>query len=199
MEFHLIYAGGLIKSAADKRTRVWEKHAIRRHLHYQMKRLWETHPALRSYGDKTIEERGRASHKYLDVMAHNYERSDIGFIPLITTSNGLVCTLDILFLRADRPRTVLQGGGDIDTRIKVLIDALRIPADASEMIKGIGDEPDPNPMYCLLQDDKLITTLKVTNDRLLFTMDAGENEACLVIRVETANVDPFGSPWELNL
>ncbi|MGB8479122.1 MAG: hypothetical protein WCE63_09800 [Acidobacteriaceae bacterium] len=36
-------------------------------------------------------------------------------------------------------------------------------------------------------------------DRLLFTMDEGQNEACLVICVETANVDPFGSPWELHL
>jgi hypothetical protein len=34
---------------------------------------------------------------------------------------------------------------------------------------------------------------------LVCRLDEGPNEACLIIRVETANVDPFGSPWELHL
>jgi len=198
MEFHLIYAGGLIKSANAKGV-VWEKHAIRHHLHAQMKRLWETHPALHEYASRTIEEQGRPPIKFLDNLAHSYERAGIGFIPLMTASNGLVCSLDILFLRSDRPGTILQSGGDIDNRIKFLIDALRIPSDASEMRKRPSDEPDPNPMYCLLQDDKLITTLRVKTDRLLFTIGDAANEACVIIRVETAQVDPFGSPWELHL
>jgi hypothetical protein len=199
MEFYLIYAGGLLKSAGNKNRRTWEKHAIRRDLHSQMKRLWETHPASRYYADKTVEERGQRPRRFLDAMAHNFERSGVGFIPLITAANGLACSLDILFLRPDRPGTILQGGRDIDNRMKLLIDALRIPSGGSEMQKREGDEPDANPMYCLLEDDNLITSLKVKTDRLLFTMGEGQNEACLVIRVETANVDPFGSPWELHL
>lgn len=131
-------------------------------------------------------------------MAKNYERSGIGFIPLITAPNGLVCRLDVLLLRQDQPGTILQRGGDIDNRIKLLIDALRIPSDETEIEKREDDEPDPNPMYWLLQDDNLITNLKVQTDRLLFTMDEGANEACLIIRVETANVGPFGSQWELH-
>jgi hypothetical protein len=93
----------------------------------------------------------------------------------------------------------LQRGGDIDNRVKLLIDALRIPSDASEMKKRTGDDPDPNPMYCLLQDDNLITSFKVKTDRLLFSMGDSANEACVIIRVETAQIDPFGSPWELHL
>jgi hypothetical protein len=196
MEFHLIYAGGLLKSAGSSNHRAWEKHSIRRHLHFQLKKLWETHPALHYYGDKTMGDSGKP---FLDALADEHKRSDIGFIPLITAANGLVCSLDVLFLRPGGPGTILQSGGDIDNRIKLLIDALRIPSDASEMKRHQDDEPDPNPMYCLLENDNLITGFKVQTDRLLFTMGDGPNEACLVIRVETANVDPFGSPWELHL
>ena len=202
MEFHLVYAGGLIKSANAKGV-AWEKHAIRRHLHDQIKRLWETHPALNFYASKVVEQDDEGnptpSRPFLNVLAENYLRAGIGFIPLMTKANGLICSLDILLLRPDRPGTILQRGGDIDNRVKLLIDALRIPSDASEMKKRTGDDPDPNPMYCLLQDDNLITSFKVKTDRLLFSMGDSANEACVIIRVETAQIDPFGSPWELHL
>lgn len=198
MEFHLIYAGDLLKAAGRASTRAWEKHSIRRYLHDQIKRLWETHPALRFYGSKTVEQPGLQPQKFLDALAQTCQQSGIGFIPLVTAPNGLVCSLDVLFLRPDQPGNILNSAGDIDNRIKVLIDALRIPREA-EMRKKEGDEPDPNPMYRLLQDDKLITALKVKTDRLLFPTSSDPNEVCLVIRVETANVDPFGSPWELHL
>jgi hypothetical protein len=201
MEFHLIYAGNLIKSG--KRTRAWEKHSIRRHFHDQLKRLWEIHPALQYYGNKTVERDQNGNEikprPFLDVMAENYSRANVGMIPIITAANGLVCSLDILLLRGSRPGTIMQGGGDIDNQIKVLVDSLRMPADGNEMPIGSEDEPTPNPLYCLMQDDNLITSLKVKTDRLLFTLDQGQSEACAIVRVETANVDPFGSPWELHL
>jgi hypothetical protein len=203
MEFHLVYAGDLLKASGGDR-RAWEKHSIRRHLHGQLKKLWETHPALQYYGNKTVEideneVRLQAPKPFLDHLAHNYERAGIGFIPLMTEANGLVCSLDILFLRPEGPGAILESAGDIDNRMKTLIDALRIPREASEMKRREDDEPDPNPMYCLLQDDKLITTLKVKTDRLLFTRGDSKQEAILVMRIETAQIDPFGSPWELHL
>jgi hypothetical protein len=204
MEFHLVYAGDLLRSAGNANRRTWEKHSIRRHLHEQMKKLWETHPALKSYAARVVEIDDDGTHyhpnkPYLEVVAKRFEKSGIGFIPLITEPNGLVCTLNILFLRPDKPGSILESAGDIDNRIKTLIDALRIPADGSEMKRRPDDDPDPNPMYCLLQDDALITTLKVETDRLLFTRGSSDHEAILVIHVETAQVDPFGSPWELHL
>ena len=203
MEFRLVYAGDLLRSAGNSNRRTWEKHSIRRHLHEQMKRLWEIHPALHYYGDKTVEiddngDRVEPPSPFLDVLAKRYEKSGIGFIPLMTEANGLVCSLNILFLRPEKPGSIRDSAGDIDNRIKTLIDALRIPADASEMKRREGDDPEPNPMYCLLQDDALITSLKVETDRLLITGDS-EHESILVIHVETAQVDPFGSPWELHL
>ena len=54
-------------------------------------------------------------------------------------------------------------------------------------------------MYCLMSDDKLATALKVKTDRLLIATGSSEQEACVVIRVGTSQIDPFGSPWELHL
>jgi hypothetical protein len=204
MEFHLIYTGDLLKSAGNSNRRTWEKHSIRRNLHEQIKRLWETHPALSYYRSRTvaIDDDGtplQPEKSFLDVLARNYEKGGIGFIPLMTEANGLVCSLDILFLRPERPGSIRDSAGDIDNRIKTLLDALRVPADSSEMKRREGDDADHNPTYCLFQDDKLITSLKVKTDRLLFTRGDSEHDAILVIRVETAQVDPFGSPWELHL
>ncbi len=199
MEFHLLYAGDLIRSGGNTNRRTWEKHCLRRHFHEQLKNLWETNPALKYYGDKVLQWDHKPSEPFLQSLAKRYERSGIGFIPIATEANGLVLSLDVLLLRPEQPGAILNSAGDIDNRMKTLIDALRIPADGNEMKRRDGDDPDPNPMYCLMTDDKLVTTLKVQTDRLLFTMGNTEQEACAIIRVETAQVDPFGSPWELHL
>jgi len=199
MEFHLLYAGDLLKAAGRKSTRAWEKHGIRRELHKQLKRLWETHPALKYYADKTVEWDHKPPERFLDNLAKNHERGGIGFIPIATEPNGLVLSLDVLLLRPEGPGQILNSAGDIDNRMKVLIDALRIPADLSEMKVRDGDEANPNPMYCLMTDDKLITALRVKTDRLLLTEGNTEQETCVVIRVETGQIDPYGSPYELHL
>jgi hypothetical protein len=126
MEFHLVYAGDLLRSSGNSNRRTWEKHSIRRHLHAQMKKLWETHPALKSYAAKTVAIGDDGVHLYpekpfLEVVAKTYEKSGVGFIPLITEPNGLVCSLDILFLRPDKPGSILGSAGDIDNRIKCLL------------------------------------------------------------------------------
>jgi hypothetical protein len=199
MQFRLLYAGNLLKAASGKKTRVWEKHSIRRYLHAQLRQLWATNPALRYYSEHTVSEPGSVDRPFMDVLAKRHEKSGLGFVPLITAANGLICELDILFLRAERPGRILEDSGDIDNRMKTLLDALRIPEHVGEMKRKDGDDPDPNPMYCLLENDNLITTLKVTTDTLLMTHDEMKNEVFLVITVNTANVDPFGSPWELHL
>jgi hypothetical protein len=199
MEFHLLYAGDLLRSAGNTKRRPWEKHSLRRHVHEQLKKLWETNPALKYYADKTLEWEHKPPVRFMDHLAQNYERGGIGFIPITTELNGLVMSLNVLLLRPERPGAILDSAGDIDNRMKVFIDALRIPKDLSEMKRHEGDEPDPNPMYCLMADDRLVTSLKIETDMLLFTRGDSEHEAIVVIRVETAQVDPFGSPWELHL
>ncbi len=103
---------------------------------------------------------------------------------------SLACGLDILFLRRDQPGDLIRHGGDIDNRIKVLFDALRMPQDAQELTAQKPDEGE-DPFFCLLQDDKQIIEINITTDRLLTPQTAGENinDVHLIIHVKTVSLD----------
>jgi hypothetical protein len=58
-------------------------------------------------------------------IAKDWNQYGFKFLPLVTKKVCLRCSLDILFLRAEERNYVLQGG-DIDRRLTVLFDALRI-------------------------------------------------------------------------
>lgn len=171
MEFRLIYEGPL--GSGSRTGRVEEKHSIRKQFHTQLKALWEDHPLLRKGVEK------KRYQPYLndpstwfesspaDAIADEYKMFGYRFLPLIRKSQGVTCSLDILFLRKDVPGGIIANRGDLDNRIKVLFDGLRIPENGAELPKGIAPEADEDPFFCLLQDDKLIADLRVTSDRLL--------------------------------
>jgi hypothetical protein len=83
---------------------------------------------------------------------------------------------------------LVRNGGDIDNRVKVLFDGLRMPKSAAE-IGGFAPEPDEDPFFCLLEDDSLITEVSVTTDRLLIPMVAGDrvNDVLLILHVTVAD------------
>jgi hypothetical protein len=84
----------------------------------------------------------------------------------------------ILFLRPGDPGSLIGQGGDLDNRLKVLFDGLRMPTQG-EMV---GDEDiQEEPLYCLLEDDGLISALSVRTDRLL--QGGGRTEVDLTIEV----------------
>jgi hypothetical protein len=108
---------------------------------------------------------------------------------MISEDRGIACSLDILFLRRDPPGKIVSGGGDIDNRIKVLFDALRMPQACNEIdgAPGVGEDP----FFCLLEDDSLITRVSVTTDRLLLpkTDDEHIHDVMLIIHVKTIVAD----------
>jgi len=99
---------------------------------------------------------------------------------------GLVCGLEILFLRRDDPGALIMKGGDIDNRIKTILDSLRIPENCDE-VAGYYPMEGETPFFCLLESDSLVTDLNITTDRLLLPVEEGErrNEVILVIKVKT--------------
>jgi hypothetical protein len=107
------------------------------------------------------------------------------FIPLITENLFLRCSLDILFLRPEE-RRFLMNSGDLDAKVKTVFDALRVPDDLKEC-GGSGPQEDESPFFCLLRDDKLISEIKVTSDELLTLpkeRSMNPNDAFLVIHVK---------------
>ena len=113
-------------------------------------------------------------------------RKDFTFIPLATEEFNLVCDLDILFLRAEEPGSLFtNAAGDLDNRLKLLFDALRVPKDVNELPADARPSAGERPFFCLLGDDKVITAFRVESERLLLPSERPERrgEAKLVIRV----------------
>jgi hypothetical protein len=211
VEFRLVYQGPLPSSGnRSTSSRVAQKHGIRKAFHPQLAQLWSTHPGLKSLGPFAQETRSGAtlsdyarlhlfdqSPERLHMLEQSPERPSIleelsrrfavcgfNFVPLINTSLALVCGLDILFLRHEEPGALVTQGGDIDGRIKTLLDALRMPKPGNEVV-GIAPDADENPFFCLLEQDTLITDLRVTTDRLLTEAGAGhaKQDVMLIIQV----------------
>ncbi len=188
MEFRLFYEGPLPADTGSGARAKW-KHKVRQFLHPQLRELWQQNKDLRNYGQATVE---NPNVTYLDLVANRFRSGQHRFVPLITHAAGYWCVLDVLFLRRDVPGNLFEHGGDMDNRLKTLFDALAIPRTTD----GLPEEPadGERPMYCLLEDDRLITTLSVTTDRLLIPISAGgENSSNvkLVIHVRTTS---FSAP-----
>jgi hypothetical protein len=169
VNFRLVYEGPL-KAASQSETRRIEKHKIRCLLSLQLRQLF-------NIKDKQLLDPGIEDWYGMPRVMRN----DTLFFSLIREKLDLVCDLDILFLRRDEPGNLIGGGGDLDNRIKVLFDALRVPDEAE--LKGLPPEPI---IVCLLEDDKLITGFRVTSDRLLnpAPSEQEENHVHLIINVE---------------
>ena len=100
----------------------------------------------------------------------------------------MACSLNIVILRRDEPFRVMSGAGDLDNRVKTLIDALQIPRQKSEL-GGALPSDDEDPFFCLLEDDRLIYDFRVESDRLLVPAEPDEPErnvfALIEVRVTT--------------
>ena len=108
------------------------------------------------------------------------ERGGRKFVPLVRESHALNCALKITFLRKEEPGRVYQGG-DMDNRLKTLFDALAIPS-ADQIVNDGGNADEP--IYCVLEDDRLITGFNVESHRLLTKPGVSERHVQLLIEVE---------------
>jgi hypothetical protein len=183
------------------------KHEIRRCFHGQLKQLWETNDFLNSYRrhpDDNIDSRpiynseawwgSNDSDKISlkDYIAVRFTENGYKFVPLVCEEFSLQCSLDILFLRRDMPGSAIQAG-DIDNRVKTLIDTLRKPNHAQELKGNETPKVGEDPFFCLLQNDKLISQFSVETDRLLDEVcpeEADKRKAKVIITVELKPYSP---------
>ncbi|MFI5089685.1 MAG: hypothetical protein ACHP7P_06465 [Terriglobales bacterium] len=206
MEFRLLYRGKLpAQSSGGGGGHILEKHLIRKQIHVQLRELWKRHPFFSNYfgvvpgvSKRLHIDQNAADDEpttRLDLLAHDFTKFGYRFVPLVCNRWGIGCSLDILFLRRDDPGQLIQGGGDIDNRIKVLWDGLRIPQYNREVEK-FRPEAGEDPFFCLMEDDRLITEVRVVTDRLVLPMEQDEqvHDVHLVIHVKTKILDPQAAP-----
>lgn len=182
LEFTLVYEGELF---AYREDRAPHKHSIRKQFHPQLRLLWEhklAHWMTSNRVSATVRQYEAGPPK-VEQIAWNFQRGPFQFVPLVTEKLVLACKLDILFLRREVGLGRIIQGGDIDNRMKTLFDALRIPKTLEET----GNLPlleSEKPFFCLLEDDALITEVKIRADTLLTPAEgASPNDAKLIIRV----------------
>jgi hypothetical protein len=183
MEFTLYYEGTLTSNAKAPR-----KHQIRKVFHEQLKVLWEQEP-LAHLKDELLRGSPPEQPPVLPIHREQYE-----FVPLVHSKLHLVAELHITMLLPGPPGQIIRRGGDIDNRLKTLLDALTVP----QQNQTPDGNPDPGeqPFFCLLEDDKLLTGLSVKTDRLLVA-GAGSDDVRLLIRVNTKAV--VGTFFNLSL
>lgn len=173
MEFTLYYRGGLKSNGRPR-----DKQNIRRELHPQLKKLWELEP-LSSYkkflGPSRTDAWGAPEICLLERVGNSI------YAPLVSSKLFLAAELDIILLRPEKPGNIFISG-DIDNRLKTLLDALTVPRPDQIADQDL-EEPDW-PTFCLLQDDKLVTGVRVGTDRLLVSANH-QNEVVLIIKVKT--------------
>jgi hypothetical protein len=100
-------------------------------------------------------------------IGRTWNRNGFNFVPLVQEKYVLRCSLEVLFLRIeDRANFILQGG-DLDARLKNLFDGLRITAKGERLPLGVTPEDGEDPFFCLLEDDNLISDVRVNADQLL--------------------------------
>lgn len=200
MEFRLTYEGPLRSSGNGRDGNLAKrehKHDIRKVFHRQLRLLWEETPFLKAgegSGPNLLSADSRGYVKApttVQELSVAHSHYGFNFVPLVTADLGLMCGLDILYLRRAKPGDVLQYTGDIDNRLKTLFDALQIP-DANQGYAARTPTQDEKPFFCLLENDRLITKVSVETDRLLQDVPNQdgdtENDARLVI---TVRVRPY--------
>jgi hypothetical protein len=162
-----------------------------------MEKLWETHPGLQTLQRDGARKRGnffrgtggpprgdrdmaqKFPDQYEDLLTY-FRIGGCEYLPLVRSNLHLCCELDVLFLRQQDPGALISQGGDLDNRIKTLLDALRMPSKDEQDRSG---QPDGSKLYCLMESDTLVSRLDVDTDRLLFPASDKPHEVHLVIKV----------------
>jgi hypothetical protein len=192
MKFTLTYEGSLPPSANKPKNQ--DKWRIRRELHPQLVDLWKSHPALieielngryfPKVGGSTltqahhlhpgpinppiqwgvVADRLSGNPREILDLCEPMDRHGAWFRPLVRESFALHCGLSIRFLRKEPPGRIYQGG-DIDGRMKTLLDALAMPQHKEQVLER--DTTEFDPIYCLIEDDSMISGLEIESERLL--------------------------------
>jgi hypothetical protein len=192
MEFILYYRGPLKSNGT-----ALDKHHLREYFNFQLSELWNQAPLLYFKkealdpnpivpGLKIPDENLREFPQMIIFPSIIKKEQGISFVPLINKKLFMVAELDITLLRPEVPGNIITQGGDIDNRIKTLLDALKIP-DKNQISAIKSKISVPDPFFCLLEDDALVTKLTVSTNRLL-EPNLNKSEVILMIQVTTKKI-----------
>lgn len=175
MKFRLLYEGQI---PPRQRAKIDDVHAIRMALDPQLRAVWQF-PPLSTSAPRLLQYKVENDPSSIGLAE---TRGNCPFIPIVSKKIDLQCVLDITFLRQQAPGQLIGDGGDIDNRLKTLLDALSVPPPSQhEFFREVVIETG-KAIFCLLQDDSLVIRLAVETDRLL-RPTASEHDLVALIQV----------------
>ena len=205
MQFALTYRGPVPSEQQGART---EKHLIRKQMHPQLRQWWKECRPLKGYWDTSQRVLGRPSqHEVsppfkpgIEWVADDFEMFGFRWVPLVRSKQRWACSLRIEMFARQPPFGAFNGHGDLDNRVKTLIDGLCKPRQKGELPDRAVPESDENPFFVLLEDDSLVFDFSVSIERLLRPVQAGEghNDVEAVIRVKVAG-DEGDAPFAVTV
>lgn len=107
---------------------------------------------------------------------------DFTFVPLISSKIDLTAELDIILLKSEPLGNIITQSGDIDNRLKTLLDALKVPKEKNELPANLTPGINEQPFFCLLSDDNLISKITFSTKTLLKT-DSAPSEVIIILNV----------------
>jgi hypothetical protein len=162
VKFTLTYDGDL-RSSGNGSKKVRDKWEIRKQFDPQLRELWKISPGLQlakrhsvipktdgfwmidtHHSDPGSGPQNEMRDNHMDLCAP-IECGGRSFLPLVRETHALMCGLKILFLRKEKPGRVYQGG-DLDNRVKTLLDALCIPQGTGGARRQYSFRPDTLPI-----------------------------------------------------
>lgn len=181
--YFTLYYHGILKSKGKPK----DKHRLREQFNPQLKALWSQDPLLNF-----------RSFYQCDDINNSIARKIKGFtfVPLICKSLSIVARMHITILRPESPGSIIVQGGDIDNRLKTLLDSLKIPSEPNDLPPNVLPEPSEPFFFCLLDDDNLITDLSVSTKRL-FIPSLKIGEVITILDIETVKIGTLMGGMEL--
>ena len=162
---------GKLKSNGSKD----HKHDLRRHFHRQLK-TYMSHESRKDL---------------FDSISGNLEirRGSFRFVPIISDYVCMAAEISVFMLKPGPVGSIVTHGGDLDNRLKTLLDSLKVPEEEA-LPAHSSPAADEDPFFCLLEDDRLITGLSVSTDQFL-EPGVDNSDVVLTIRVVGEETESF--------
>lgn len=174
MNFTLFYLGKL-PSANSSTSEKIEK--IRRGISPQMRNLFDYGP-LKNYPmilePSNEDDTSRPFNLYREVDGHPYTC-------LINEAMGAACRLSITSFETKGTLSVSNQIGDVDNKLKPLLDALSLPK--SQPAQKAESKKSLETIHCLLEDDSLVWEINIQRKRLLTPIDTCESMTQIEVEV----------------
>lgn len=154
MEFYLSYSGKLSTTGHAR-----QKFKYRRHFQKQLRNVMLFQKENDLSGDLVFSKK-----KIKNV-------GDFSFLPLVGLDKKHVVSLDITLLSHQEPNNIHKlNSGDIDNRLKSLLDGLRMAQNNNE-IRDHKPEEGEDPFLCLMEDDAIVKEINIRHDKLFFPLE----------------------------